>query len=106
LRSGHVTELQASVAKAHFFAVLEEVERPDDVIPRHGKPVARRRTRRRERRKRKRKRKRKRLENIDRFGQEIRVRNGPLAIAVIISSIHEGHRCCRWSSMRPRSSPG
>jgi prevent-host-death family protein len=88
-QGGNVTEVQASVAKTHFSQLLDEVERGITiVILRHGKPIARlvpdeegRKARQR-----------KALERIDRLGQKIRKRNGPISIEEIISSIHEGHK--------------
>ena len=89
LRRGDVTEVQASVAKAHFSQLLDEVERGQTiVILRHGKPVARIVPDGQARRERQ----RKALENIDKLGRKIRKRNGPISIEEIISSIHEGHR--------------
>ena len=89
-RRGNVIEVQASVAKAHFSQLLDEVERGQTiVILRHGKPVARlvpdeeaRMRRHREA-----------LDRLDKLGDEIRARNGGgLTVEEIISSIHEGHK--------------
>ena len=86
---GNVTEVQASVAKAHFSQLLDEVERGRTiVILRHGKPIARLvpdEEAGRERRK-------GAIESIRKRGAEIRKRNGPISIEDIIASIHEGHR--------------
>ncbi|MGA8400398.1 MAG: type II toxin-antitoxin system Phd/YefM family antitoxin [Stellaceae bacterium] len=88
-RRGGVTEVQASVAKAHFSQLLDAVERGQTiVILRHGKPVARIVPDDQARMERQ----RMALENIDKLGREIRKRNGPISIEEIISSIHEGHR--------------
>ena len=87
--TGHLREVQASVAKTHFSQLLDEVERGTTiVILRHGKPVARIVPDEAERR-------RKHAEAWDRLGklgEEIRARNGGLTVEEIISSIHEGHK--------------
>ena len=88
-RRGDVTEVQASVAKAHFSQLLDEVERGQTiVILRHGKPVARlvpdedARMRRHA----------EAWNRLGKLGEEIRARNGGLTVEEIISSIHEGHK--------------
>lgn len=88
-RRGNVTEVQASVAKAHFSQLLDEVERGQTiVILRHGKPIARLVPDEEERRRRH----RQALDNLDKLGEQIRARNGGLTVEEIISSIHEGHK--------------
>src|SRR5579862_4311034 len=89
LGGGEARRLQASVAKTHFSQLLDEVERGTTiVILRHGKPVARivpDEEQRRQRRV-------QALENMRRMGEEIRKKHGPITVAEIISSIHEGHK--------------
>jgi prevent-host-death family protein len=84
-----VHEVQASVAKAHFSQLLDEVERGATIVVlRHGKPVARIVPDEEQRR-------RKRvqaLENMRKMGDEIRARNGGLTLEELLSSIHEGHK--------------
>ncbi len=88
-RRGNVTEVQASIAKAHFSQLLDEVERGRTiVILRHGKPIARLVPDEEERRRRH----RQALDNLDKLGEQIRARNGGLTVEEIISSIHEGHK--------------
>jgi prevent-host-death family protein len=82
-------EVQASVAKAHFSQLLDEVERGQNfVILRHGRPVARltpdpdgrqRRTT-------------EAIANIKRLAKERAAEFGPVTVEEIISSIHEGHK--------------
>ena len=84
-----VHEVQASVAKAHFSQLLDEVERGTTiVILRHGKPVARIVPDPEERMRRH----REALDGLAKLGDEIRARNGGLTVDEIISSIHEGHK--------------
>jgi prevent-host-death family protein len=82
-------EVQASLAKAHFSQLLDEVERGQGfVIMRHGRPVAhlipdpedrQRRTS-------------EAIANIKRLAKERAAEFGPVTVEEIISSIHEGHK--------------
>ena len=86
---GEVTEVQASVAKAHFSQLLDEVERGRTiVILRHGKPIARLVPDSDERMRRH----REAWDRLRKLGDEIRARNGGLTVEEVISSIHEGHK--------------
>jgi prevent-host-death family protein len=82
-------EVQASVAKAHFSQLLDEVERGATiVILRHGRPVARilpdpegRRQRQEQA-----------LANIRRLAKERREQFGPVTVEEILAWRHEGHK--------------
>jgi prevent-host-death family protein len=87
--SGQAREVQASVAKAHFSQLLDEVERGATIIIlRHGRPVARivpdPEHRRAEIDK--------AIEEMRRLAKERTERFGPVSVEDIISSIHEGHK--------------
>ena len=82
-------EVQASAAKTHLPQLLNEVERGETIIiTRRGRRIARivpeavRRQQEID----------EAIDNIIALGNEIRKRNGPIAIEEIISSIHEGHK--------------
>ena len=84
-----VHEVQASVAKAHFSQLLDEVERGATIVVlRHGKPVARIVPDEEQRRRRH----AQALENMRKMGDEIRRKHGPITVEEIIYSIHEGHK--------------
>ena len=86
---GAAREVQASDAKAHFAQLLDEVERGETiVILRHGRPVARlvpdtdaRMLRHRTA-----------LKNLEKLGEAVHAKHGPITTEDIISSIHEGHK--------------
>jgi prevent-host-death family protein len=82
-------EVQASSAKTHLARLLDEVERGETIIiTRRGRRVARivpeveRRQQEID----------KAIDEIEKLGREIRMRNPDVTVEEIISSIHEGHK--------------
>ena len=87
--SGEVRKVQASVAKAHFSQLLDEIERGTTiVILRHGRPIARlvpeAQRRRQEIAE--------ALENIEALGKEIREKHGAMTREETLSLRHEGRK--------------
>jgi prevent-host-death family protein len=82
-------EVQASVAKAHFAQLLDEVERGATiVILRHGRPIARIVPEEEGRRQRV----HDAIADLEALRHKIRERTGAISVEEIISSIHEGHK--------------
>jgi prevent-host-death family protein len=86
---GELREVQASVAKAHFSQLLDEVERGATiVILRHGRPVARLTPEPEGRRQRQ----EQAMANIRRLAKERKEQFGPVTVAEILAWRHEGHK--------------